>query len=65
MVFWKQVSIIGSTMSSNAEFHDVMRELFRSRLRATVDTVMPLAEGVDAQRRLAEGKQFGKIVLTP
>ena len=65
VVFWKQVSIIGSTMSSNAEFHDVMRELFRSRLRAIVDTVMPLAEGVDAQRRLAEGKQFGKIVLTP
>ena len=65
VVFWKQVSIIGSTMSSNAEFHDVMHELFRGRLRAIVDAVMPLAEGVDAQRRLAEGKQFGKIVLTP
>jgi NADPH:quinone reductase-like Zn-dependent oxidoreductase len=65
VVFWKQVSIIGSTMSSNAEFHDVMRELFRGRLRAIVDTVMPLVEGAEAQRRLAEGKQFGKIVLTP
>ncbi len=65
VVFWKQVSIIGSTMSSNEEFHDVMRELFRGRLRAIVDAVMPLGEGVDAQRRLAEGKQFGKIVLTP
>jgi NADPH:quinone reductase-like Zn-dependent oxidoreductase len=65
VVFWKQVSIIGSTMSSNAEFHDVMRELFGGRLRAVVDAVMPLTEGVDAQRRLAEGKQFGKIVLTP
>jgi NADPH:quinone reductase and related Zn-dependent oxidoreductases len=42
VVFWKQVSIIGSTMSSNAEFHDVMRELFRGRLRAIVDAVMPL-----------------------
>lgn len=29
-----------------------------------VDTVMPLKDGVEA-RRLAEGKQFGKIVLTP
>jgi NADPH:quinone reductase-like Zn-dependent oxidoreductase len=65
VVFWKQISIIGSTMSSNAEFHDVMRELFRGRLRAVVDTVMPLSAGVEAQRRLAEGKQFGKIVLTP
>jgi NADPH:quinone reductase-like Zn-dependent oxidoreductase len=42
-----------------------MRELFRGRLRAIVDTVMPLVEGAEAQRRLAEGKQFGKIVLTP
>jgi len=65
LVFWKQISIIGSTMSSNAEFHEVMRELFRGRLRAIVDTVMPLTDGVDAQRRLAEGKQFGKIVLRP
>ena len=65
LVFWKQISIIGSTMSSNAEFHDVMRELFRGRLRAIVDTVMPLTDGAEAQRRLAEGKQFGKIVLTP
>ena len=65
VVFWKQISIIGSTMSNNAEFHDVMSQLFRGRLRAIVDAVMPLTDGVLAQRRLAEGKQFGKIVLTP
>jgi len=26
---------------------------------------MPLTDGVLAQRRLADGKQFGKIVLIP
>jgi NADPH:quinone reductase-like Zn-dependent oxidoreductase len=62
-VFWKQISIIGSTMSTNAEFNAVMAQLFRGRLKAIVDTVMPLKDGVEAQRRLAEGKQFGKIVL--
>jgi hypothetical protein len=30
-----------------------------------VDTMMPLRDGVEAQRRLAEGKQFGKLVLAP
>jgi NADPH:quinone reductase-like Zn-dependent oxidoreductase len=40
-------------------------QLFAGRLRAIVDAVMPLKDGVEAQRRLAEGKQFGKIVLTP
>ena len=63
-VFWKQISIIGSTMSTNAEFAEVMGQLFRGRLKAIVDSVMPLKDGVAAQQRLAEGKQFGKIVLT-
>jgi len=65
LVFWKQLSIIGSTMSNDAEFHAVMSQLFSGRLTAVVDTVMPLRDGVDAQRRLAEGRQFGKIVLVP
>jgi NADPH:quinone reductase-like Zn-dependent oxidoreductase len=64
-VFWKQISIIGSTMSNNAEFAEVMSQLFRGRLKAIVDSVMPLKDGVAAQERLAAGKQFGKIVLTP
>lgn len=64
-VFWKQISIIGSTMANDSEFTQVMRQLFTGRLRAIVDSVMPLAAGVAAQRRLAEGKQFGKIVLVP
>jgi NADPH:quinone reductase-like Zn-dependent oxidoreductase len=65
LVFWKQLSIIGSTMSNDAEFHAVMSQLFSGRLTAIVDTVLPLREGVEAQRRLAEGRQFGKIVLVP
>jgi NADPH:quinone reductase-like Zn-dependent oxidoreductase len=65
LVFWKQLSIIGSTMSNDAEFHTVMSQLFSGRLTAIVDTVMPVRDGVEAQRRLAEGRQFGKIVLVP
>jgi NADPH:quinone reductase-like Zn-dependent oxidoreductase len=64
-IFWKQLSIIGSTMSNDAEFNAVMGQLFAGRLRAIVDTVMPLREGAEAERRLAEGRQFGKIVLVP
>ena len=37
---------------------------FAGRLRAIVDEVVPLADGAAAHQRLAEGKQFGKIVLT-
>jgi len=65
LVFWKQVHIIGSTMANRKEFHDVMGQFFAGRLRAIVDEVVPLKDGAAAQQRLAEGKQFGKIVLTP
>ena len=65
IVFWKQLSIIGSTMSNRREFNEVMTQLFRGKLRAIVDSVMPLADGTAAQEKLAAGKQFGKIVLVP
>ncbi|MGH7894280.1 MAG: zinc-binding dehydrogenase [Candidatus Binatia bacterium] len=65
LVFWKQVHIIGSTMASNKEFSDVMSLFLHGRLRAIVDEVVPLKDGAAAQQRLAEGKQFGKIVLVP
>ncbi len=65
LVFWKQVHIIGSTMANNKEFSDVMSLFFNGRLRAIIDEVVPLKDGAAAQRRLAEGKQFGKIVLVP
>ncbi len=63
VVFWNQLQILGSTMANRKEFRDVMQLFFQGRLRAIVDEVVPLAEGAAAQRRLAEGRQFGKIVL--
>jgi NADPH:quinone reductase-like Zn-dependent oxidoreductase len=63
VVFWKQIHIIGSTMASSKEFHDVMHLFFAGRLRALVDEVIDWKDGAAAQKKLAEGKQFGKLVL--
>jgi NADPH:quinone reductase-like Zn-dependent oxidoreductase len=63
IVFWNQLHLLGSTMASDREFLDVMRLFFEGRLRAIIDEVVDLADGAAAQQRLAEGKQFGKIVL--
>ncbi len=65
IVFWNQLRIIGSTMGNRKEFDSVMTQLFRGRLKAIMDEVVPLKDGAAAQRKLAEGKQFGKIVLKP
>lgn len=63
-VFWNQISILGSTMGSDAEFEAITAHLREGRLLPPVDRVFPLAEGRAAYERLARGEQFGKIVLT-
>ncbi len=65
IVFWKQLRIIGSTMSNRIEFLDVMGQLFAGRLKAVVDQVFPLAETPAALTLLQKGQQFGKIVVLP
>jgi NADPH:quinone reductase-like Zn-dependent oxidoreductase len=62
-LFWYQWSLLGSTMGSHREFADIVRLAARGELRPVVDSVVPLAEGVAAYRRLASGAQTGKLVL--
>jgi len=62
-LFWNQWTIMGSTMGNDAEFDAVVAELRAGRLLPPIDAVYPLARGREAFARLAEGKQFGKIVV--
>jgi 2-desacetyl-2-hydroxyethyl bacteriochlorophyllide A dehydrogenase len=64
-IFGKQISLIGSTMGSHQDFLDVLNLLWTGKLKAVIDRVMPLSEGRMAYQLMEEGKQFGKIVLTP
>lgn len=63
LVFWNQLRILGSTMASRREFHDVMRLVFQGRLRPVLDTVIPFERAREAYERLHRGDQFGKVVL--
>ncbi len=62
-VFWKQLSILGTTMGSPADFTRTMELLFAGALRPVVDQVVPLEGVAEAHRRLEGGKVFGKIVV--
>jgi NADPH:quinone reductase-like Zn-dependent oxidoreductase len=62
-VFWKQLSILGTTMGNPGEFA-AMLDLFAGKnLRPAVDQIFPLADAAEAHRRMERGDQFGKIVL--
>jgi NADPH:quinone reductase-like Zn-dependent oxidoreductase len=63
VLFWKQLDIMGTTMSNRREFEAVMALVFAGKLRPVVDVVLPLDEARAAHERLEAGRQFGKIVL--
>lgn len=64
-VFWKQLSVIGTTMSSRREFEEVMALVADGTLAPVVDAVLPLEQIREAHERLESGRVFGKLVLTP
>ncbi|CAG0941166.1 alcohol dehydrogenase [Anaerolineae bacterium] len=63
-IFWKQIDILGSTMSNQREFREVMKLVLRNELKPVIDCVFPLERAQEAHARLESGAQFGKIVLT-
>lgn len=62
-IFWKQLTILGSTMASRQEFNTVMGLVWDGALQPVIDSVYPLEETPDAYRRLESGEHFGKVVI--
>ncbi len=65
IIFWKQISIFGSTMGSDLEFKQMIDFVAEHKIVPVVDSVYSLSEGNKAFQRMEQGLQFGKIVLTP
>lgn len=61
--FFKQLTLMGTTMGSPREFAAFLKLYGEAKLHPAIDQVFPLAEAAAAHRRMNEGGQFGKIVL--
>ena len=62
-VWWKQLTIYGSTMGTREDFAGVLELVASGRARPVIDEVFPLEEVRAAHERMERGEQFGKIVL--
>jgi NADPH:quinone reductase-like Zn-dependent oxidoreductase len=62
-MFGKHLSLIGSTMSTRADFAAVMGLVFAGKLKPVIDAAFPLSDIRAAHERLERGEVFGKIVL--
>ena len=63
-IFWRQISIIGSTMGSHLDFRHMLDAVTENGLVPVVDSVWHLSDLEPALGRLEGAEQFGKIVLS-
>lgn len=63
-IYWKNLSILGTTLGSNQEFADMLSYSEKHNIKPVIDRVFPtLAHAQEAAEYLASGTQFGKIVM--
>ncbi|MBI5352092.1 MAG: zinc-binding dehydrogenase [Chloroflexi bacterium] len=62
-IFAKHLSILGSTMSTRADFTEVMDLIVSGKLKPVMDKTFELKDAAAAQERLWNGENFGKITL--
>ncbi len=63
-VFWKQLSILGTTMGSPEDFAAMVRFVEEKKIVPLAEHAFPLAEGNAALEAMENAEQFGKIGLT-
>jgi zinc-binding alcohol dehydrogenase/oxidoreductase len=62
-VFWRQLSLLGTTMGSPADWSAMVSFVGRHKLRPIVTEVFPLERAGDAFALMERSEQFGKIVV--
>ena len=63
LLYWKQISIFGTTMGTRDEFLSMLDFVESRQLKPVVDQTFPLERIEDALVHMESGNQFGKIVL--
>ena len=62
-IFWKQLSILGSTMGSDHDFAEMLDFVNKHKIVPVIDSIFSLENGSDAFERMEKAEQFGKIVI--
>lgn len=62
-IFWRQLSLLGTTMGSPADWSAMTTFVAQQKLRPVVSEVFPLGRAAAAFDLMERGGQFGKIVV--
>ncbi|MFQ6615548.1 MAG: zinc-binding dehydrogenase [Fidelibacterota bacterium] len=64
-LYWKQQSLLGSTMGDARAFREVARWLEKGKVSPVLDRVFPMTDVPQAHRYVEERHHLGKVVLVP
>lgn len=62
-IFWKQLSLLGSTMGSDKDFRGMLEQVNAHRIHPELDRSFLLEQGKEAFAHLEKQEQFGKVIL--
>ncbi len=62
-IFWKQLSLLGTTMGSDSDFTEMLSFVISHQLRPIIDREFDFSNLAEAMSRMEAGDQFGKIVI--
>lgn len=62
-IFWKQASILGSTMGSDSDFKNMIDYINDKKIMPVIDKVFDMIDAVSAFDRMHKSEQLGKIII--
>jgi len=63
IIFWRQISILGTSMGSPADFKAMLEFVRKHKILPVIDSINSFENANEVLERLASSNQFGKIVL--
>ena len=62
-LYWNQLTILGSTMGSEEDLHQMLKAVTKAKLKPVIDSAAKMENIKDATNRMENAEQFGKIVI--
>ena len=62
-MFWRQLSLIGSTMGNDEEFVQMLQFVSKHKIRPQIDSIRPFSKIINAFNDIGATNRVGKIVL--
>ncbi len=64
-VFFRRLSILGSTMGSKGDLFEVIKHIESGKLKPVIYKVLPMSRVAEGHRLMENREVFGKVVLVP